>query len=624
MTETQVRQDIAFLEAEVNKMMTKWRRSFNRYVNNGRRIEDLRNQYGQPLAYYNQNEGEDEGTTPNLNVIRACIDTHVSKISETKVRPFFNPTGGTFKTLKTCRNAQLFFDQLFEEQDVYRKAIEIARRSDIFERGILWLDDELLKFITLNPWEYLFDPSEWNAGRLTRCCIQRSQYPLIYLKDKLKENAKDGEVAEVLRQLEEKQSLKGKYEIYYDLIDKKRWTFAAGKLIEKADIEFDVPPAAVLYLEQPIKGNQSVSMADNTFTIQTQVDSLCHKIHLAYELNPAQTHWVVEGSNVKVSMLSNEIGQTAPYKYLPGMTTPVVTSTPAPIDPSYTAGLQFWIAQAMEMNGISQLSAQAKNPLGNNPSGVALETVENVESDRHNPWQQSFIHFFMEIANIFIQIAPSNASVLPKKLGRARITWSEIKQERESFAIQFSASSSLSKDPQKKMEQIQQLIAMNVINPALAAVLLEFPDLQAAYSITTASYDYCQRVIERAVEDEKYDFFEGVNLQQLFGETVNTLLRLDANDEEREVLDRLVHLAEIIKTKMDAMDDAASAQQAMIASQQPGPFPGKPPQAQGPTGPLPIQGQQPPAPAGGGGPSAAPGPMTAPAQSSAPVPSGTA
>ena len=115
MTETQVRQDIAFLEAEVNKMMTKWRRSFNRYVNNGRRIEDLRNQYGQPLAYYNQNEGEDEGTTPNLNVIRACIDTHVSKISETKVRPFFNPTGGTFKTLKTCRNAQLFFDQLFAQ-----------------------------------------------------------------------------------------------------------------------------------------------------------------------------------------------------------------------------------------------------------------------------------------------------------------------------------------------------------------------------------------------------------------------------------------------------------------------------------------------------------------------------
>jgi hypothetical protein len=608
--EAAIRQDIAFLDKEIQKMMTKWRRSFNRYANNGRRIEDLRNQYGMALSYYNTEEGEAEGTTPNLNVIRMCIDTHVSKISETKVRPFFNPTGGTFKTLKTCRNAQLFFDQLFEEQDVYRKAIEVARLADIFERGVLWLDDESLRFTRLAPWEYEFDPAEWNVGKLSRCLVTRSMYPLIWIKEKL-EKSENEEARAIVAQFDTTRSLKGKLEIYYDLIDKKKWVFAMGKLVETVDIEFDVPPAAVLYLEQPLKGNQSVSMADNTFTIQTQVDSLCHKIHLAYELNPAQIHWVVEGSNVKASMMSNEIGAVYPYKYLPGMTTPVVTSTPAPLDPSYINGLQFWISQAMEMNGISQLSAQAKNPLGNNPSGVALETVEDVESDRHNPWLQSFIRFFMDLSSIFIEVAPSKASILPKKLGRARITWSEIKAERESFAIQFSASSSLSKDPQKKMEQIEKLIAMNVINPALAAVLLEFPDLQAAYSITTASYDYCQRVIERAVEENKFDFYEGVNLQQLFGETINTLLRLDANDEEQEVLERLVQLTEIIKTKMDAMDDAAKAQAMADA---PPPFPGKPPAVPGPTGPLPLNGQ----------PSAGPAPMTAPAMSSAPVPSGTA
>jgi hypothetical protein len=620
LTVEQVRNDLAFLGSEVQKMMTKWRRSFNRYANNGRRIEDLKNQYGQALSYYNTEDGEDEGTTPNLNVIRACIDTHVSKISQTKVRPFFNPTGGTFKTLKTCRNAQLFFDQLYEEQDVYRKAIEVARRADIFERGILWLDDETLNFKILNPWEYLTDPKEWNRGSLSRCAIVQNMFPLIQLKDKIKKTKgvdSEGKAAaqELYKNVIDKPFLTGELSIYYALFEKKKYTFAAGKIIEIVDIDFDIPPAAVLYLEQPIKGNQSVSMADNTFTIQTQVDSLCHKIHLAYELNPAQIHWVVEGTGVKASMISNEIGAVYPYKYLPGMTTPVVTSTPAPLDPSYTEGLQFWIQQAMEMNGISQLSAQAKNPLGNNPSGVALETVEDVESDRHNPWLQSFIHFFMDCANIFIQVAPSNSDVLPKKLGRARITWAEIKAERESFAIQFSASSSLSKDPQKKMEQIEKLIAMKVIKPELAAVLLEFPDLESAYSITSASYDYCQRVIERAVEDDKYDFFEGVNLQQLFGEAINTLLRLDANDEKQEVLERLKRLIDVVKGKMDAMDDMAKAtamQQQQEAMAQQNAM--KPPNVQGPTGPLPLQGQ----------PSVGPGPMTAPAQSGAPVPAGPA
>jgi hypothetical protein len=135
---------------------------------------------------------------------------------------------------------------------------------------------------------------------------------------------------------------------------------------------------------------------------------------------------------------------------------------------------------------------------------------------------------------------------------------------------------------------------------------LEFPDLESAYSITTASYDYCQRVIERAVEDDKYDFFEGVNLQQLFGETINTLLRLDANDEVPEVLDRLKKLIDIVKGKTDAMQDMAKAN--AMQQQQEAASAMKPPQVQGPTGPLPLQGQ----------PSAGPGPMTAPAQSGGP------
>jgi hypothetical protein len=585
-----VRKDIANLEGYNTKNFAKWRRSLNRYANNGRRTEDLRNQYGSPMGYYNVDENEDAGTTPNLNVIRACVDTHVSKISETKVRPFFNPTSGTFKTLKVCRNTQLFFDLLFDEQDIHRKAIECQRFADIFERGIIWFDDDEKKAHKLAPWEFLFDPSEYNYGKLTRCCVQQSQFPLIYIIEKIKASKAEG-AEELASQLENNPFLKGKREIYYDLTGKKRYLFAAAKLIETKDIEFDIAPAAILYLEQPLKGNQSVSMADNTYTVQMQVDSLCNKIHLAYELSPANTTWVMQGSEVKSSMLSNEIGAVYPFKPVPGVSSaPVIIATPPPIDPSYLPMLQFWIQQSMEMNGISQLSAQAKKPSGLN-SGVALQTVEDVESDRHNPALQSFIRFHMVIAKIILEVYPADADILPKKTGRARITWADIKRERDSFSIQFSASSSLSKDPKTKMEQIEKLIAMKIINPALAANLLEFPDLESAYSITSASYDYCQRIIERAVEDDKYDMHEIVNLEQLFGETVNTLMRLDANDEKPEILKRLVRLLETVKGKMDAMDAMAKAQIA----EQSGQFPGKPPMAQGPTGPLPMEapGQNP-------------------------------
>ncbi|HXK36993.1 MAG TPA: hypothetical protein VJ553_05430 [Candidatus Paceibacterota bacterium] len=581
MTVDIVRKDLAFLQSEMSKNMPKWRRSINRYLNNGRRVEDLRNQYGNPAGFYNLDEGEDVGITPYLNVIRACVDTHVSKVSETKVRPFFNPTAGTFKTLKTCRNAQSYFDQLYERQDVHRKAIQAARFADIFERGCIWIDWEEKVIRTVAPWEYLFDPAEWNFGKLTRCAIVQKGFPLAYLKGQIKKSKEEG-AAELVQQLEENPFLKGERTIYYDLAGKKQYTFAAGKFIAATDIEFDCPPVAVLYLEQPLKGNTSTSIADNVYTIQLQVESLCRKIHLAYELSPANVAWVMMGSEVKASLLTNEIGAVYPYKPVPGVSSPpVIVATPPALDAQYLPMLQFWIAQSMEMSGISQLSAQAKKPSGLN-SGVALQTVEDVESERHNPWLQSFIRFFMDVANICIEVFPAGEDVLPKRRGRAAITWADIKRERDSFSIQFSASSSLSKDPKTKMEQIEKLIAMKVINPALAATLLEFPDLESAYSITSASYDYCQRIIERAVEDNDFEFFEAVNLEQLFGETASTLLRLDASDEKQETLDRLVKLLGIVKGKQDSM----AAKMAPAASPE---SPIQPPTVQGPTNQLPLE-----------------------------------
>lgn len=595
-----IQQDIQTIKVQHEKKMAKYRRNFNIYANNGRRTEDVREQYGNVLSFYDRSMGEDVGTSPSLNICKSAVDTMVSKISDVKVRPYFNPLLGTFKTRKVCRNAQVYFDEFFDSQDVYGQAVERLRYAAIFDVGCVWVDDEERKVKPLAPWEWFFDVAEYYFGKLTRCFIQQKQYPLIYLADKLKKGS------DYATRLEQLPSLKVNHTIYWDLGHAK-YEYVNEELIKTTPIDYETPPVVMLYREKPLKGAFSVSMIDDLRTIQQQINKLCDKISLAYELSPANSLWVPEGSEVKKSLLTNEIGAMYSYRPPPNGGLPVIVATPPAIDPGYVEMLRFWIQQAYEFMGISQLSAQAKKPSGLN-SGVALQTVEDVESDRHNPVLQSFVRFLMRIAEVAIDVFPKDEEILPKRSGRANIKWSEIKDARADYSIQFSASSALSKDPKVKMEQIEKLIAMKIINPGIAAMLLELPDENQAYSIMTASYDYCQRVIERAVEEAElkdgvlfdkdggqFGFYEVVDMKQMFGEVANTLIRLDANEEKRDVLDRLVALLTLVSGKINDIKAAAVPPQTVEPAAPP-PEQMNPPAAPGPTGPLPVAPGPPPMP----------------------------
>ena len=571
--------------------LAKYRRNFNRYTNNGRRVEDIRQMYSNPLSFYAE-MGDDTGLTPNENIIREAINTHVSKLSQTKVRPFFNPVVGTWRTRKVCRNAQVFFDEYFEMQRVYIKAQQALKYADIFEFGALWVNEEEHKIEKLAPWEFLYDQPEFHyEQKFSRVAIIRKQYPLIRLVDKLDE----AKTPDLISALKTSRGAQVEYAIYYDLIDKQRWEFANSKVLKgypKA-IDFECSPVVTLFIEEPLKGGYSTSMADNLYTIQAQVDTLCQRIHLALELSPANAIFTPKGSEIKSSTFSNEVGAFYEFMPIPEVRhPPVIVSTPAPIDPQYREWLQYWKQAAFEQEGISQLSAQAKKPTGLN-SGVALQTLEDVESERHNPALVLYIDFLMRVAKTCIEVYPENEDILPKRSGRADITWKDIKQERESYNIQFSASSALSKDPMVKMQQIEKLLAMRIIDQSLASSLLDMPDLEAAYDINAASYDDTQKVIERAAEDGKIDYFEVINLQQLFAQTANTLLRLDAHDEKPEILANLVKLLDKVKSDMNAVTAATTPSPQPVVGPGDQPAPTGPGAEPAPTAPGPTGAPQP-------------------------------
>ena len=88
------------------------------------------------------NSYEDDTTnTPQINVIKSCIDTLTSKIAQSKVRPFFNTMNGTFKDIQVVKQAQQFFDLYYDLMDINRKISDAFRDACIFDTGIIYVDE---------------------------------------------------------------------------------------------------------------------------------------------------------------------------------------------------------------------------------------------------------------------------------------------------------------------------------------------------------------------------------------------------------------------------------------------------------------------------------------------------
>jgi len=554
--EKELQENIAKLWSYSSSRDAKYNRNYNRFFNNGHGPADARATIW-TAAYqslgYNRAMFDDASLQTKLNVIKSVVDTILSKLSQARVRPFFDAVQGDYATIKATRAAQKFFDAFFDAQKVYERAPEVARSALLFDGGHWWVDEDQLCVEPVPHWELFVDPYEANNGGLRKCTYGmrwRKEYPFALAKAQFP-NA-DFNVSSVANP----RTLRGEWIIYYDLLAHAKFYIYDKRIVYKKKIDYDRLPFTAMWWTAPITGWSTTCLADDLYTIQVQIDEIEMRIDQAMRQSPFNTVFTPAGSDGKPSMMTNEAGLIVEYMPGPEGGMPVV-ATPAPISPMFPQLLDNYIQKAYEFGGVSQLSAQSKKPAGIT-SGVALQTLEDVESERHNVTVQAYIHGFVDLAEIACEVFPKNADILPPAMGRASMKWGDVKKQKDLMRIQFSAGSSLSKDPATKLDQIQKLQAFGINLQPILPQLLEMPDLDTAYSATTASYDYVQSVIERAIEKGETDFAPITDMQMLFTESIRWFLRLSADESNKEYLANLKKLIE----KVSAEQDEATAPSA--------------------------------------------------------------
>lgn len=528
------REYISTLSSRIEGKLDFYSYKLARYLN--RADVDLRNYdyqyyYSAPISLL---QDGDLLRAPSTNVIKSVIDSLVSKLSNNKVRPFFAPVDGTFKTKKVIRQAQQFFDIYYDKINLNNIISETFKDACIFDIG----------YILINPFTF-------EVERVPSYCIEEL-------------NVNGENKVALIKWIHQPSLALDRYNIstsrqYVNIEmlikDDEAILYVDEKKVKT--VSTTGYPIVNIYYNEPISNGKTVSIVDELEGIQTQIDLINAKIAATSQLTPANLVFIDEQSGLKSSDVNNKDCQIYPVGIQPGNTAnPVNVVTPVPFDASWSTMLDFYINKAYDMIGISQLSAQSRKPSGLD-SGVALQTMEDIESDRFEVQVNHFINAYIDVTRKLIEIIPEDFEILPADKYQSTMTWATLKEQNNLYKVQYSAATSLSKDPAERAKQIIQMSQIGLINPSKAAELMDMPDLTDAYTDAEAMEMAVAAVINNAVEYDLYDVPEYVSLTSLAREISleqNQLFISMAagkdNSEVAESLRRLNELDAIVADKM--------------------------------------------------------------------------
>ena len=506
------------------------------------------------VGYFQKDDSWEDDTTatPQINVIKSVIDTLTSKIAQSKVRPFFNTMNGSFKDIQVTKQAQQFFDLYFDEQNTNKVVSNAFRDACIFDTGVIYIDPISKKISRALPNQVYVRPSEAHYKKFTRAYYEEKDYPVTLLDVPYK-----GDKEYVT------------FGVYYDAYNKVFAKLIDNEIVKTEKYEADVIPFVFLHFSDPIIGRSSTSIVDMLDTIQKEIDILMCKIKDASQLTPANAIFVPKGSNVAASAISNRSGLVYEYVLPPGVSgSPVTVATPQFISEQYMNVVEKLVEQAYNMVGISQLSSQSQKPTGLD-SGIALSTMENIESDRFETQLNQVIRAYVEVAKTCLKVFPPDEDILPEDSQRLAVKWSDIVKETNKMTIQFSAADSLSKDPSVKLAQLQQLAMAGIIPQSRIAQFMELPDIQGGFSLSNNAINAVLTVISECIEKNNMVVPDYIPFQMLKEEIINTQLSLKAAgaDKNKKDIDKLSELYAIVEDKEQYWQNEMTNQQTQINNQ---------------------------------------------------------
>lgn len=519
---------------------------------------------------------------PTMNVIQSCVDTLVSRITQSKPRPMFLTDNGNWRERNLAKKLNSFIMGEFHRCKAYELGETMLRDASVLGPGLLKVfegDDNKVCIERVLYTELLVDPNDGLYGnprqiyqlKLVDRDVFADMFPeyrkeIMEADQAFPDNAGDSSktvsdqimVIEGWRLPSSKDAKDGRHMI--------ACTSCAPVDEEYTKSTF---PFVIMNFSPRLLGYFGQGLAEQLMGTQIEINKLLSTITKSINLVGVPRVFVEDGSKVVKSHLNNDIGSIVTYRG----TKPIYEVAPC-VAPEIYQQLQRLVEYAYQQSGISSLSAASQKPAGLD-SGAALREYDDLQTDRFAAISKRYDNFFIELAYKVIDLAKDIAerdgkytTVYPGKNEAHEVDLPKASLLDDNYIIQCYDVSSLPRDPAGRLQKVTEMIQAGMISIQEGRRLLDYPDLEQQEKLANAPEERILQVLDRMVEDGKYtppDPFMDLALAiKISNQYYNLYVEAHLSEERAEMLRQF-------NTQSIALQQQAMAAMAPPQQQQPVP-----------------------------------------------------
>lgn len=459
---------------------------------------------------------------PTLNISQSCVDTLVSRITQSRPRPVFLTDGGDYKEQALSKQLNQFLAGEFYRCKAYDNGTDILRDAMIIGDGVVkvleknrrvWLERKLkLQLYVDKNDSYYGTPRSLIEVQLSDRELVESMFPEekkivgSAMKAYVDGSAESSETTTDQIMVIEGWHLPTGTEPDEDGYMAGRHTIAcsSGVLLDEPWKKQFFPFANIGY-SKPLVGWYSQGLIEANIGTQIEINKLLMTMSAAINLIGVPRIFIDEMSKVLETAFNNNIGTVIKFRG----TKPIYEVAPCLPQEMYDH-LQRLIGYYYQQTGVSAMAAASQKPQGLN-SGQAIRSFDDLQTDRFASLSKRYDDFYIDLAYLMIDLAKDIAerdgkysTIYPNKDDTREIDLPKAAILKDSYTIQCYDESSLPRDPAGRYARLSEMLAAGEIKLEEFRDLSGFPDLAESDKLANALRERLKKILYSIVEDGTY------------------------------------------------------------------------------------------------------------------------